>query len=152
MTARHQASGIGKWSTAAFGCVVLLVTAGCSGLQWRGDWAPRFTADAARATSILSQEDLPAAEARTYIAEASGLMTAYREALTVNPFAFLFGDKTLLATLAIYDSIRLMSLDAEELARRAPDRPDNLVVRWAAIMARQVILVNSYRLGKEPPN
>lgn len=121
---------------------------GCSELQVRGDWVPRMTADTAKALPVYIATTMPADDAREYLATAADTLHGYRQAATVNPFAFLFGDKTILLSPRMYRLIEHYAVQAVEMNKRAGTAtPDELFV-WAKILADDVINVNHWRLGK----
>jgi hypothetical protein len=100
----------------------VLACSGCSALQARGRMASQMPDDAAGAQAIVAAGNagqLGPQAARDYLVSAGATLCGYYGTATVNPFAYIFADKEILATAAFYNDIGRVALVAAENARRA---------------------------------
>jgi hypothetical protein len=99
-----------------------LACAGCNALQVRGQMASQMPDDAARAQAIVTAGNagqLAPQGARDYLVSAGAMLGGYYATATVNPFAYVFASKEILATAAFYNDVQRVALVSAENARRA---------------------------------
>lgn len=109
-------------------CLVL-VCAGCSGLQAKG-----VTAKAIDADVRVMQARIASTQPDVDLADNSARFDYYYNTTTVNWFAYAFGNKTIYATPTIYSDLQGIAARAHEFHRRQMES----TTRPAAVLPGQV--------------
>lgn len=131
---------------------LILVGAGCSGLQARGPMVATIDEKAAIADVqiiVLDKGEMTEEQARQALAENAATFQLYREAKTLNLFAYLFSDKTILVNATYSQLLDRTSILAATTLAISPSQDGIWVKATAKKQARVVLDVKAAKDGKE---
>jgi hypothetical protein len=97
---------------------LLSLTAGCSSFQASKSMATTIDTNAAKAITMLATSQ-PVDAAKAAMATNSTILSSYYSTATVNPFAYLFGDKQIWCTATYYSILAKNATSSSAWATQA---------------------------------